>query len=1568
MALKQNQAEELLAWYSTRRTIEIDIVGDFAGDELFAIHGESLIRHCLAQSKVDFTDGFQLLHAVYAVEKFLSDLRMRGCRFDIFFLRNMAHVCAPHGTSSTNGYKYRLARTIILQHLARADISSNIREFDSFEGDEFEEYLSGRTCHFVLCHEGEGDGGPGVVELRSLIWKLFNMGRQVAIINFTTWKISKPATKLTTAEWAAVAFCRSYLKHGRVAKHHRARLERVHALLLHTAALRVCSIQDRACESRKCSVLDRVFLQKFSEASQALIERWSGEEGTVWDLFDLVDGRVFSFMLEHVRRKEPISEAVVSQARRLWQEVLAADIPPPVTKSSLLSQLHTYQPSQSRSAGETPGILSFSHPAFNHFLKDVDAPKAQETTDPVAGLIYQDLKHWHVNKPIATSRNPEKPSSWAMKRHQRLMTSVTRYAESLQNLGGRTLERETITVSSHAPENPTKKGERASAAGGSQKKSKKQTNKKGGTENALKSAREIQERKARAKQEEVARFWAQTCVEYQKDRSLVGQYLKAEKFMCDRSKTDRLFLEPEIRLYFCHVLSKIWAKTREGVDQTSPKVKLSPKLVEDSRLLQLQHGGPYMERRFDSQPDPRVSFDPDAWQRKVLDSIDASESLLVVAPTSAGKTFISFYAMKKVLEESDDAVLVYVAPTKALVNQIAAEIEARFSKSYHGKGGKSVWGIHTRDYRINNPTGCQILVTVPHILQIMLLAPTNANKPNAWSHRVKRIIFDEVHCIGQAEDGVVWEQLLLLAPCPIIALSATVGNPLEFLDWLQMSQSRKKVKVNMVVHGFIYHPPSDAFTFTELIKAPRLPVPGLDEGNAISPNFKFVHPVRALEDRNREALDDVNLEARDCLSLWEKMKQVLPPRFQTDLAKLDPTRWLPEMVSKSDVVEWEKILKVVLRKAMETSGPSLKAVQASLDPRQFDDETIQTKATGIRKRFNHVDNLFPLVCELHSQDALPALVFNYDRQECERAVNAIRERLEVREQEWKDSSAKWSKKLSDFSLWQKGKGSVRQAEPQVRSKDKSGDDAKTSRLEMYQEAASAEISLWESFDPAAPLPQFSFADSTKMQRAEFEETIRGLQDRIPPSLIKALERGLGVHHAGMNRRYRQVGYLRVVVATGTLALGINMPCKTVVFSGDSIYLTSQNYRQASGRAGRRGFDLLGNVVFNGISETRVHNIMSCRLPDLKGQFPISTTLILRLFNLLHGTNNSEYAMNAVQALMSQTRLYLGGPDAEMAVKHHLRFSIEYLRRQDLISAEGAPINFTGMVTHLYFTENAAFAFHSLLRRGYFHKLCEDIDTSPERILLEIMLPDHTLPFTGTTLRSSETSHGGQFGCAPTTIRSPFVALSGLGDDFKSIQELCSTVRGGVFLEESAIPFIPIWPHDTDSELNAYLLDFYKHGSMADLEKNNRIRRGDVWFHLKDFSLVLKTIVTSLQSLVGIEGDLDADLGDEGDDDDDDDEAGWEQTDGSQEILNEEAPCSAHKVTNAAKKKTAEVVDNWDDDSDEDLSSAEEQTTDATKGPSCTSSDTGERGGLMNVLKAFVLLQDTFESKFKREWA
>ena len=76
-------------------------------------------------------------------------------------------------------------------------------------------------------------------------------------------------------------------------------------------------------------------------------------------------------------------------------------------------------------------------------------------------------------------------------------------------------------------------------------------------------------------------------------------------------------------------------------------------------------------------------------------------------------------------------------------------------------------------------------------------------------------------------------------------------------------------------------------------------------------------------------------------------------------------------------------------------------------------------------------------------------------------------------------------------------------------------------------------------------------------------------------------------------------------------------------------------------------------------------------------------------------------------------------------------------------------------------------------------------------------------------------------------RSTFVALSGLGDEFTTIDDLCSSTREGVFLESAVIPHLEIHPDENRVPLNAYILDFYMHGSLDPLEKANGIRKSDV---------------------------------------------------------------------------------------------------------------------------------------------
>ena len=96
-------------WYQSVRTRVVDLVGDYAGKELFLVEGDSLLLECFRDKRIDFQgksiqsfgkseycgeevsllrldiDGFQLLHAVYAVEKYLNNLVSRGCKFSIVF-------------------------------------------------------------------------------------------------------------------------------------------------------------------------------------------------------------------------------------------------------------------------------------------------------------------------------------------------------------------------------------------------------------------------------------------------------------------------------------------------------------------------------------------------------------------------------------------------------------------------------------------------------------------------------------------------------------------------------------------------------------------------------------------------------------------------------------------------------------------------------------------------------------------------------------------------------------------------------------------------------------------------------------------------------------------------------------------------------------------------------------------------------------------------------------------------------------------------------------------------------------------------------------------------------------------------------------------------------------------------------------------------------------------------------------------------------------------------------------------------------------------------------------------
>jgi len=106
-------------------------------------------------------------------------------------------------------------------------------------------------------------------------------------------------------------------------------------------------------------------------------------------------------------------------------------------------------------------------------------------------------------------------------------------------------------------------------------------------------------------------------------------------------------------------------------------------------------------------------------------------------------------------------------------------------------------------------------------------------------------------------------------------------------------------------------------------------------------------------------------------------------------------------------------------------------------------------------------------------------------------------------------------------------------------------------------------------------------------------------------------------------------------------------------------------------------------VFYGVPTDRVRRLVLSRLPTLGGNFPATATMTLRLFNLLDGSNNSDFAVHAVRSLASLPYITLNSDIGRDHLLHHLRFSIEYLRRSGLLDRSGRPINLFVIAAHLY---------------------------------------------------------------------------------------------------------------------------------------------------------------------------------------------------------------------------------------------------------------------------------------------
>ena len=176
----------------------------------------------------------------------------------------------------------------------------------------------------------------------------------------------------------------------------------------------------------------------------------------------------------------------------------------------------------------------------------------------------------------------------------------------------------------------------------------------------------------------------------------------------------------------------------------------------------------------------QLDFGLDDFQDRACRAVAAGKSVLVAAPTGAGKTVVGEFGIHLALNSG--LRVFYTTPIKALSNQKYAELVKRY--------GTHRVGLLTGDSNINGDADVVIMTT--EVLRNMIYVNSSALTNLGF------VIMDEVHYLADRFRGAVWEEVILHLPkdVKVISLSATVSNAEEFGSWLDEVRGDTEVIVS----------------------------------------------------------------------------------------------------------------------------------------------------------------------------------------------------------------------------------------------------------------------------------------------------------------------------------------------------------------------------------------------------------------------------------------------------------------------------------------------------------------------------------------------------------------------------------------------------------------------------------------------------------------------------------------------------------------------------------------------------------------------------------------------------
>lgn len=585
----------------------------------------------------------------------------------------------------------------------------------------------------------------------------------------------------------------------------------------------------------------------------------------------------------------------------------------------------------------------------------------------------------------------------------------------------------------------------------------------------------------------------------------------------------------------------------------------------------------------------------DDWQRQVINYVNNKESCIVKAPTSAGKTWIAMSTgiiHKKIL---------YICPAKPVAYQVGSHFIYMGYKVHYLVENLS---HNSFDAKTN------IFVGTPKEIE---------NNIHRIGNHFDYAVFDEIHNLNKSDDGDIYENLIKILDCNFLALSATIGNINFLKDKFNQIHPNKNIHYVEYNKRFINH--QRWIYNNELVS---------------------LHPLCTIsnDDLNSDFINNsLSFTPNDCATLWESIEEEYDSDDDTDNMSPDEYFTDNKLLTLDDCLKYEQFLKKFL--IDHKNDDKVKEILNELKLNKSNNDT--------------KDNIVKFLRNCDNKDMFPMIIFNTDSEVCKEIFYHIYDNLvKDEEKEYPFHYIILEKKQELFEKYLEDRNKF-SSNIKIAKSSKDAQTDKNTRLENYDKKYKEKYindvtnfyqSCLNDIDRSdkekdikrlqknnlnreckrfVENPDFCYQDIFKkhesfcftMNEPMSGETIKGIRREIMNTLgvkipyehpiFQMLKRGIGLYIESMPDEYkwilqrllsnRQIG---IVISDKTLCMGIDLPVRTcclMEFNGNNDF-SNEDYLQMSGRAGRRGLDNRGNVIFYG--DIDIQSLMKGYLPNIVG--------------------------------------------------------------------------------------------------------------------------------------------------------------------------------------------------------------------------------------------------------------------------------------------------------------------------------------------------------------------------------